>query len=130
VLGTDGLTYDNECYARAAGVDVVSGQMNGLGDFLSSIASVGDAATNIVADPCLLQVSQLINSLHTGGAATTDGTTSGDGQPGIGLCSAVTPLTFIVWASQNPVLTALGAAAFLGLFVGVGYKLGKKSKSP
>lgn len=99
----------------------------GLNDFTSILATVGDAATNIVSDPCLLQVSQLVNSLHTGGEAPSDGTASGDGQPGIGLCSAVTPLTFVVWASQHKLIVGLGAAAFLGLFVGVGYKLGKRS---
>lgn len=98
----------------------------GLGSFLDS---VGGAAANIVTDPCLSDVSNLINSLHTGGSAPSDGTASGDGSPGIGLCSAVGPLTVIVWASQNKALAVLGLMGFLGLFVGMGYKLGKRSKA-
>ncbi len=101
--------------------------MQQLSDFFSTLTTVGEAATNIVSDPCLLQVAQLVNQLHTGGAPSADGTPSGDGQPGIGLCSAVAPLEAVVWVSQNKWVFAVGALAVVGLFVGVGYKLGRRS---
>jgi uncharacterized membrane-anchored protein YitT (DUF2179 family) len=70
----------------------------------------------------LRDVGGLLFQLHTAGA--DDGPTQA--QLGIGLCSVVGPLRFVVFLKRNPIVAAGFGAAFLGLFVGIGYKLGKR----
>jgi hypothetical protein len=97
---------------------------------MSTAADAAQGFLNVVADPCLPQVGQLLFRLHELEATPDDPT-----QPpkpvqaslGIGLCKVVTPLKAVVFLRENPVIGVAAIAGFFGIFVGIGYRLGHRS---
>lgn len=91
----------------------------------TSASDAAQGALNVVIDPCLLNVAGLLNELHKAEAASGGPTQAA---PGIGLCKVVKPLEFVVFVRNNPIVGWGMIAGFLGIFVGIGYKIGKRSK--
>lgn len=81
---------------------------------------------NVVADPCLPTVGQLLKRLHDAGVDPNAPSTPTVASLGIGLCKVVTPLKAVVYIRENPLIGVLGIAGFLGIFVGIGYRMGER----
>jgi len=95
---------------------------------LGDIGDIVSAAANVATDPCLGQVADLALQLH---AAEQPGTPvpGSAGTPGIGLCSAVTPLQVVVWVRQNPWSAVAVSIAVIGGLIGIGYNLAGGNRS-
>jgi len=94
---------------------------------LGGVAVLGSALQSAAEDPCLFKVAELALKLN----ALEQPARPDKGPPpppvkGVGLCSAVKPLGYVIYLKKNKwVLPAAGAALFLGLF-GLGYFTGRK----
>jgi len=94
----------------------------GLGD----VATTVSAATAIVTDPCLPEVSRLVLRLHAlEQAPVKPGAPPPKPTLGIGLCNAIKPLRAVVYVKERPWVLPLGAVAIVGGLVGLGFMLGK-----
>ena len=108
---------------------------NGLGGTAGDVIS---AATNVVMDPCLGQVAKLVLDLHYAAAGSPSPPVTSGGAPapagaprptvpppvGIGLCSAVKPLTLAVWVARHQWVVPVAGVGIIAALVGVGYMLG------
>jgi hypothetical protein len=93
---------------------------------LGSVASTVSAATAIVTDPYLPEVTKLVLRLRELEAkAPTTGTKPSAPTPGIGLRLAVKPLRAFVYLRERPWVLPVGAVAVVGGLVGLGYLLGR-----
>ncbi len=94
---------------------------------MSSATDAAQGFLNVVTDPCLPTVGQLLLRLHELEAKSAEANNT-PVQPsiGIGLCKVVTPLKAVVFIRENPIVGAIGIAGFLGVFVGIGYRLGSR----
>lgn len=93
----------------------------------SSTTDAVQGFLNVVVDPCLRDVGGLLQKLHSFESSSGD---SGPTQAklGIGLCKVVPALRGVVFVRENPVVGWALVAGFLGIFVGIGYRLGKRTK--
>jgi hypothetical protein len=107
-----------------------------LGGITTDVAT---AAAQVVTDPCLYQVTQLIQQLHEAeqapkilgvptGAKPTAPTKPPPPVAGIGLCQAVTPLKAVIWVRKRPWVVPVGVVGVVGIFVGLGYLWGRSKK--
>ena len=92
----------------------------GLGIDFGGVVS---AASNVVSDPCLHKVTSQVmalRDLEKRPARQTSSTTPrppSKPSPGIGLCSAVKPLSAVLYIRRNPwFLPVVGVAAVGGIF--------------
>lgn len=93
------------------------------------IGDVLGAASNVVQDPCLGQVAGMVLQLHDLDQQSLNPfaprVPTQPPSAGIGLCSAVTPLSYVIWIKSNPAVAAAGILGVVALLVGVGYSLGR-----
>jgi len=101
-----------------------------LGDFISDLEAASVSGAEITTDPCFQQVIGLTQQFLASFPPAPPSTGPAVGptfQPGgVGLCSAVTPIKLAIWVNQNRWSIPVGLAMFLGLFVGIGYKVGRR----
>lgn len=90
-----------------------------------SASDIAQAAINVVSDPCLGDIAGLLNRLHALESDPNAPSTPVTPSLGIGLCKVVTPLKTVVYLRENPILGVAAVVGFLGVFVGIGYKIGK-----
>jgi len=91
---------------------------------LSSAASdAAQGALNVVTDPCLFTVGQLLHRLNAAEQPSNAPTVA---TLGIGLCKVVPVIRAVVYLRERPWVAAAGIAGFLGLFVGIGYRIGQR----
>lgn len=90
----------------------------------STASDVAQSIINVGSDPCLATVAQQLNDLHLLESSGDNGPTQASA--GIGLCYAVTPLKFLVWARQNPWVFLAFAGSVVGGIGYVGYRVGKR----
>lgn len=103
---------------------------------LSGISDVATAAAKVITDPCLYQVTQLIEQLHEAeqapkilGVPTGKKPTAPPKPvPGIGLCKAVTPLKAVIWVRKRPWIIPVAGIGVVGLLVGIGYLMGRPKR--
>lgn len=97
------------------------------------IGGVLTAASNVMTDPCLHKVTSQVMALRElekrparrRPSAPTTTRRPSKPAPGIGLCSAVKPLGYILYIRQNPwFLPVVGTAAVGGIFM-LGWMLGR-----
>lgn len=91
---------------------------------LGDISDIFGTGVNALSDPCIGQVTALLTQLHDLQPPTVPGASSG---PGVGLCSAVTPLQLFVATQKNPWLLPVVAIGVVGGLVGIGWMLGEGS---
>lgn len=96
-----------------------------------STQDIAQGIANVAMDPCLSTVAQQLNRLHElESQSSIPGVPSAPTQAtmGIGLCKAVGPLQFVIWARANPIpFLALGAIV-IGSIFGAGYKFAKRKQ--
>lgn len=86
----------------------------------------------VLDDPAMPQVVERIKILAAIEAARPKppGTVVTASMPGagagVGLHQAILPLDALIYVRRNPWALPVGVAAFLGIFVGLGYMLGKR----
>lgn len=86
-------------------------------------------ALNVVTDPCLGDVARLLHRLHELEQKPGEIPTPVEATPGIGLCKAVGPIKAVIFLREKPLVGAALIAGFLGIFVGIGYKYGRRKAS-
>jgi hypothetical protein len=94
-----------------------------------STQDIAQGIANVAMDPCLGTVAQQLNKLHELEASSSiPGVPSAPTQAalGIGLCKAVGPLQFVIWARTNPIPALMVGALVIGTIFGVGFKVGKR----
>lgn len=92
----------------------------GLGD----LTDILGAGANAINDPCIGQVTALLTELHDLQPPSTPGAAPG---PGVGLCSAVTPLQLFVATQKSPWILPVAAIGIVGGLIGIGWMLGEDS---
>lgn len=92
---------------------------------LGSVATTVSAATAIVTDPCLPEVSRLVLRLRELEAGPTKPGVPTTTTPGIGLCKVVKPLRAVVYVRERPWVGVLGVVGVVGGLIGLGYALGR-----
>ncbi len=90
------------------------------------VTDIVSAASNVVADPCLFQVAQLLEEIHQAEQATPvvpqlAGLGDSSGVPGIGLCRAVPVLQAYVFVRKNPIVGIGLVAGVVGGLVALGW---------
>ncbi len=96
---------------------------------IMGVFDIAQSVANVASDPCLMTVAGQLNRLaeleKSSGATTIPGLPT-QASAGIGLCKAVAPLNFVIWARMNPFLAlALGVGVVGGIF-GLGYRYAKR----
>jgi hypothetical protein len=96
---------------------------HGLGGLTDTVT----AASKVIEDPCLGQVTKLVLDLH---ALEQRKTALGATTPvkGIGLCSAVKPLEIAVYLRRHTWVLPVGGIAFVAGLLGLGYVLGRQER--
>jgi len=93
---------------------------------MSTASDAAQGFINVVADPCLPTVGGLLFELHKLESDPNAPSEPVTASLGIGLCKIVKPLQGVVYLRKNPIVAVAGIAAFLGIFVGIGYKMGNR----
>lgn len=93
---------------------------------MSTASDAAQGFINVVADPCLPTVGGLLFELHKLESDPNAPDEPVQASLGIGLCKVVPALKGVVYLRKNPIVAALGIAGFLGIFVGIGYKMGSR----
>lgn len=94
---------------------------------LEGVTDVATAVTKVAQDPCLFKVTEmvlLLNALEQ--PKVKPGGPPPPPVPGIGLCSAVKPLSMVLYVKQRPWILPVAGIAVVGALVGLGYLLGGK----
>ena len=94
----------------------------------STTTDVIQGALNVAVDPCLTEVVRLALQLRPASDPNVPSTPT-QASLGIGLCKVVPGLRAIVFIKANPIVGYGLIAGFLGIFVGIGYRLGQRSKA-
>lgn len=94
---------------------------------MSAATDIGQAALQVVTDPCLRTVAQQLSMLHET-EQTGPTTATGPVTLGIGLCKAVPIINAVIFVKQNPWIAFLTGGTIVGLIFGAGYKLGKRRR--
>lgn len=92
------------------------------GGILDTIGSAATAASKVIEDPALPEVTSLVLRLN----ATNKSTGGRPPAKGIGLSAAVTPLKGFLYYRQHPWLVPAGVLAILGVVFYSGTRYGKK----
>ena len=95
---------------------------------MGDITSVINAAKDVVQDPCLSEVAELVSRLHDLEPPSTPGVPSAPPQPGIGLCKAVRPLQLVVYVKERPWVLPVAAFTVVGTLIGIGMLLATPSR--
>lgn len=110
--------------------DDLKGAYNTAKGYVDKAMPVLSVAKNVLEDPALPEVTQLMLKLH---ALEQRGATKPGGKPpaavkGIGLQKAVVPLRFYVSVRQEPVIGYALVAGLLAVPFFAGYFVGKRRK--
>lgn len=104
-----------------------------LGSLTSMLATAGGFLTNVLEDPALPAVTNLVQQVYTtekarATAKTPSATPTGPKVPGVGLSKLVKPLQTYLWVRQNPVKAKLIAVGVLLAPVLLGMGIGRWTK--
>ena len=93
------------------------------------------AASKVIEDPALpevachiLRLNRVSAGQHPGPSCPRKVYTALQKRKGVGLSSITKPLRAAVWARQNPAVSIGIGLGVIGIFVGVGYWIGKGSR--
>lgn len=109
----------------------------GLGDTLSDLITKGgpaiQAASKVISDPALpeitchiLRLNNVVAGKNPGPPCPRTAYSPAQKRQGVGMHLATKPLRAAVWARRHPAVAIGIGVGVVGLFVGIGYAMGKR----
>lgn len=92
---------------------------------LGGITDAASAVATIATDPCLPQITGLVNRLHASEQTPARPGQPASSTPGIGLCKAVRPLRTVVWLKEKPWRIPVVVGGVVGFLFLAGVAVGR-----